>query len=113
MGTDIKQIQNCLTFPNTLVKVNTRLDHLKIVLIHPINETYPISSLILGRFMLDYDMSFDHDSYKGSFGEFKIYDHTNFPLTLDPRKTFTNPEYPVHEILGLRSDFITESMLTF
>lgn len=88
MGSEIRQIQNCLTFPNTLVKVNARLDSLKVVLIHPINETYPISSLMLEKFLLDYDMCFDHDSYNGSIGEFKIYDHTNFPLTLDPRKTY-------------------------
>eukprot|EP00347_Sterkiella_histriomuscorum_P000566 403375355 len=113
MGSEIRQVQNCFTFPNTLVKVNCRLDNLKIVLIHPINETYPISSLMLGRFQLDYEMCFDHDSYQGSFGEFKIYDHTNFPLTLDPRKTYENPDYPNHEILGLRNEFVTENMMTF
>ncbi|CDW90143.1 vacuolar protein sorting-associated protein vps13 [Stylonychia lemnae] len=113
MNSDLKFMQNCQNIPNILMKVKAKLDLLKIVLIHPINQTYPIATISLGKFDINYHMCYDHDIYKGKFDEFKIYDHTNFPLTLDPRKNYLQKEYPNHEILGIRVDSNQGPMLSF
>ena len=97
-------MQNCQMIPYNLMRVTTKLDRLKIVLIHPINQTYPIFTMSFGKFELDYQMYYDHDLYRGSIGDFRIYDNTNYPLTLDPSKIYCQKEYPQHEILGLRNE---------
>ena len=87
------------------MKVNAKLDLLKIVLIHPINFTYPIATLRLGQFQIDYSMCYDHDEYKGQIGDFRLMDNTNNPLTLDPTRLYDkDKEYPSHEIIGPRND---------
>lgn len=47
------------------MKVNAKLDKLVVVLIHPINYTYPIATLSLGKLDVEYIMHYDHDTYKG------------------------------------------------
>ena len=42
-----------------------------------------------------------------------MYDNTNFPLTVDPRKHYTQKDYPQHEILGLRTEFNKDEVLKF
>jgi hypothetical protein len=56
------------------------------VLIHPIYDTYPICTFILGKSDISYLMHFDHDHLKGVVGDLKINDHTNYPKTLDPKR---------------------------
>lgn len=45
------------------MRVKACLDSLKVVLIHPINYTYPIATLRLDDFEVNYGMHYDHDTY--------------------------------------------------
>lgn len=54
--------------------------------------TYPISTFSFGKTDINYTMFFDHDMYQGSMGDFKIFDHTNYPNTLDPTREYTKQD---------------------
>jgi hypothetical protein len=47
-------VDNCITHPEKYMRVNCELQKLVITLIHPINYTYPISTLVLGGFKMLY-----------------------------------------------------------
>jgi hypothetical protein len=67
-----------------LVKVKANLKAIKLILIHPLNYTYPFATISLGQTEINYSMHFDHDVYMGKMGNLKIFDNTNYPKTLDP-----------------------------
>ena len=48
------------------MEVKMRLKKLGLTLIHPINDTYPISTISLGGLDLNYITFHDHDELKGS-----------------------------------------------
>lgn len=99
------KVENCETNPVKFMTVKVKLLMLNITLIHPINHTYPISTMKLGLFEMDYVQSFDHDEFKGSIADIRMFDNTNYPLTIDPNKVYaTSHTYPNHEILGPRID---------
>ena len=35
-----------------------------------------------------YDSMFDHDVFNGNIGNFRVFDNTNYPRTLDAHKVF-------------------------
>jgi hypothetical protein len=50
-------------------------------------------------------MFYDHDLYKGSMESFLIYDHTNYPRTIDPATVSHHQQtYTSREILGIRNE---------
>ncbi len=87
---------------------------LNLVLIHPINHTYPIASISLGNFEVNYVQASDHEEIKGAVGDIRMFDNTNYPLTIDPNKIYDSTHsYPNHEILGPRNDCESDKILEF
>ena len=72
--------------------MKARVESIKIVCIHPIYNTYPIATFGFGKTKIKYSMFYDHDIFEGEMGDFKIYDHTNFPNTLDPTRVYQKEE---------------------
>ena len=86
MGSDqaIKRI-TCEDDPTSLVRVKVSIEQLKLVCIHPQNHTYPLFTAKADRFVLRINMHHDHDVYAGSLGDFRVFDNTLWPRTIDPR----------------------------
>lgn len=65
-----------------------QLKKLGLTLIHPINETYPISTISMGGLDLNYTTCHDHDEMIGSIKDIRMVDNTNYPMTLDPNQLY-------------------------
>lgn len=52
---------SCLTNPMKGMQVNAKMRMLSVTLVHPVNHTYPIATISLGRFEMDYVQSHDHE----------------------------------------------------
>jgi hypothetical protein len=78
---------------------------MKLVLIHPLNCTYPIATIAVGDTIFNYSMFYDHDICDGKLGNLKIFDNTSYPETLDPTTLYSEKDRQYsYEILGLRDD---------
>ena len=66
-----------------LIKVLVKAEGLTFIAIH--NQYYtPLFELSVGSAEFEHLMYYDHDIIIGDFSNAKIYDLTNYPLTLDP-----------------------------
>ena len=71
-----------------MVKVKIDVDQVKLLAIHTQNSTYPILTAKASRVVFETNLMQDHDEMKGHLGNFTIYDNTNHPFTVDPRRTY-------------------------
>lgn len=63
---------------------------------------------------MDYVQNHDHEDIKGAIGDIRIYDNSNYPMTIDPNKMYnTSHAYPNHEIMGPRNDFDDLEIMKF
>ena len=68
--------------------VKLRLEQLKLVCIHPQNDSYPVFTAKAESIEFDYSMFRDHDTYSGHLGRFKLLDNTRYPNTLSPKANY-------------------------
>lgn len=74
------------------------------MLLHPNYKSFPVSTYRFGKTEFNYNMHADHDLYKGTMESFMIFDHTNYPKTINPASVnYQEATYPSREILGVRS----------
>jgi hypothetical protein len=69
------------------VKVN--LHKMKFICIHPQNDSMPVFTMKLDSVKLNYGSYADHDVIDGQLANFRIFDNTNYPNTLNPYKQYT------------------------
>jgi hypothetical protein len=68
----------------------------------------------LGGLKMDYITHYDHDEMKGSIQDIRMFDNTNYPMTLDPNILYNKDcTFPNHEILGPRTDIKSENLINF
>lgn len=65
-----------MTNPQILMRVFVKIDSLKLMCLHPQNDSYPIFSAISDNFSFDYKMHFDHDTHHLVMQTLEILDHT-------------------------------------
>ena len=70
------------------MRVKVSIEKIDIVCIHPQNDSYPIITKKIDKMELLYDSMFDHDVFNGNIGNFRVFDNTNYPRTLDAHKVF-------------------------
>ena len=70
------------------MRVIVTIEKIDIVCIHPQNDSYPIITKKIDQMQMTYDSLFDHDVFDGNIGNFRIFDNTNYPKTLDPHRSF-------------------------
>lgn len=64
------------------VKLSVR--KIKIVCIHPQNDSMPVFTQKFDGLKACYSSFQDHDTVEGQIQNFRILDNTNYPRTLDP-----------------------------
>jgi hypothetical protein len=82
-------LMDCQTNSEVLMSVTVGCKQLKIVCIHPKNDSYPIFSIVLQKKVVKFLSKFDHDEISVKLGNMEIIDHTNYPKTLDPTKKYS------------------------
>lgn len=95
-----------------VVVVKVVLEQLKLVCIHPQNDSYPIFTAKASGIECDYEMHRDHDTYSGHLENFKILDNTRYPNTLSPLQTYPSGS-KVHSQLLLGFTDPSKTALTF
>ena len=75
------------------MRVIVEIESLKVMCLHPQNDTYPIFSAIANNFTYDYKMFFDHDTHHLIMRTLEVLDHTQYPNTLDPKKTYNRDHH--------------------
>ena len=94
------------------VVVKILLEKLKLVCIHPQNDSYPIFTAKADQIECEYAMFRDHDTYSGHLGNFKLQDNTRYPNTLSPRVNYPRGS-KTHSQLVLGFTDPTKAALTF
>lgn len=92
---------NCEKFPYPYIIVRAALLEVEADFLHHIYAT-PLAKIKIGQTNVDYDMYVDHDDLNGTLGGIRVYDMTNYPYTIDPRKHEDFSKVKMFEILGLR-----------
>ena len=88
-GDDNSKLQNCETDPQIVMNINISFQTLKLMCLHPQNDSYPIFSANLAAFSIDIDKFFDHDTYGITIKTLELVDHTEYPNTLDPENVYS------------------------
>ena len=71
-----------------MVKVSVVVEKVKLVAIHPQNNSYPIVTAKVNTLTFTYNMLQDHDEMGLNMGNFRVFDNTNYPRTHDPSVTY-------------------------
>lgn len=85
------------------MSVKFTVQKIKFVCIHPQNNSFPIFTKKIDQLSVLYDSFQDHDKLTGKLGNFRVYDNTNYPRTLDPYKNYSQMENtPQNQIIGFK-----------
>lgn len=95
-----------------MMVVKIFLEKLKLVCIHPQNDSYPIFTAKAENIDCEYAMFRDHDTYSGHLGSFKLLDNTRYPNTLPPRVNYPRGSKTCSQLLLGFTD-PTQAALTF
>ena len=80
----VQKRHSCIDDTTIVIMIRVAVQKIKIVCIHPQNDSYPIFTAKANGMYMDFNMHQDHDHYTGSLGNFKVCDNTSYPYTLDP-----------------------------
>jgi hypothetical protein len=95
----------CQDDTTNMMSVRMHVEKIKIVCIHPQNDSFPVFTKKFDQLKITYNSFQDHDSFEGQMGNFRVLDNTNYPRTLDPFKNYSNSDkIPYHQILGFKID---------
>ena len=96
------------------MSVKLYVEKIKIVCIHPQNDSFPVFTKKIDKLKINYDSYQDHDIFDGQIGNFRVLDNTNYPRTLDPYQNYDNNEkIPSHQILGFKISDKEQSVINF
>ena len=89
-----------------------RLAYLRAVFIHPLNNTYPIFSVVVKTTEVGYAKKIDCDRVNVNIQNLQVFDNTCYPDSLDPGETYGADVAVVdREILGVNTSAVTEERM--
>lgn len=68
------------------MSVKMSIEKIKLVCIHPQNDSLPVFTMKIDLCRMKYDSYLDHDTIDSTIANVRIFDNTNYPNTLDPFK---------------------------
>ena len=96
------------------MSVKLFVEKIKIVCIHPQNDSFPVFTKKFDKLRINYDSYQDHDTFVGQIGNFRVLDNTSYPRTLNPYHCYESSEkIPSHQILGFKVCDKDESVIKF
>jgi hypothetical protein len=103
---------NCQESTVIEVAVHLSMEEVSLVALHAQNDSYPVFSLQVEQWDLDYRELHDHDEFSIKLGAFRLFDTTNYPNTLDPKRSYGTTEQLLEQEVLSASDPVGErSML--
>lgn len=103
-----REICNEANSKYTYIKLNTKLNKVRVVWVQPILNFMYIE-MQLENAILDFDMKVDHFTLVGELGNTQIFDLSNYPFTIRSQKEFNKSS--IKEILGAKEN--SSSLISF
>lgn len=103
---------NCQESTVVEVAVHLSVEEVSLVALHAQNDSYPVFSLQVEQWDMDYRELHDHDEFSIKLGAFRLCDTTNYPNTLDPRRSYgVAAQLHEQEVLSASDSVAKRSML--